>query len=1386
MDQAAAQTAVISSIPAGTLLRTDETTYLVNDPDIDANTRAAYDARNLVALPSATRVVGLSGLVAQSLFRYDENSIIPSGSTAYWSDPATPYRGNLTTSSRWLNTTNSYISTRTQYDQYGNVRQSFDALDTSLSNPTTLDYTGNQFAYPTSIASSIPDSSGALGSNLPLVTTTSYDFDTGLVTSSTDANNQTTSYTYNDSLNRVKTVTSPDGGLATYNYSDVPGSISVETITKLSSTENMQSKQFFDGLGRPRRSLTGVGGGSFITVDTEYDNMGRQNRRSDSYFSNGSPSTATPAGLWTTSVYDDLGRLKTLTTPDSAVVRTDYDGNRILVTDQSGRQRMSKTNGLGQLKDVWEITVADQATEPLSFPDHTEVTAGYHTSYSYDGLGDLTSVAQGAQQRTFVYDSLNRLTTATNPESGTINYQYDNNSNLKQKIDARGIVTTYEYDGLNRNITTDYSDTITVNPDVTRAYDNPTTGANGLGRLCNSYTGGSESTGSTVEHQKIVSYDAIGRPLVQRQRFKLEGAWSQSIYENQRQYNFAGKVTLQIYPSGHSVSYNYDLAGRLADKDGQNLAFTGNLGGVPRIYSQGITYNASGSMAQEQLGTDTAIYNKLAYNSRGQLAEIKESTTPNDSSWNRGKFINWYSLQCGSVSSPDCNAVDNNGNLRKQETLIPNNELNTSYTSWSQQYEYDSLNRLTEVHEHATNNTLLWHQSYTYDRYGNRTLKASATSDGINKQSFEVESTTNRLLAPGDSALSSSFPSPRKMRYDDAGNLTNDSWSSYGSSSPGTITRTYDAENRMTSAWDNSGGISYYTYNADGQRVRRKKGSVETWQVYGMDGELLAEYAATASEPLPQKEYGYRNGQLLITAEAPPTRTNVALAANGGTTLASSSLSGYPASKVNDGDRKGGDPKFWADSNPGNFLSDWVEVDFSGSKTISEIDVVTLQDNLSSPIEPTLTQTFSSYGATQYDVEYLNGSTWTAVTGGNVTGNNKVWRQFTFTAVTTTKIRVVVKAVSDSNYSRIVELEAWTQGEGSSIANINWLVTDQLGTPRMLFDKTGCLAGTMRHDYLPFGEELFATQGARTAGYTPMGSIAADKVRQKFTQKERDNETGLDYFLARYYSSLQGRFVSVDQGEPELMEPQTWNRYQYARNNPLYYVDADGNKDEPAKNQRVNEALANDPTLLEVIKASVNYSQRSFEDALNRGGLDGDMKGGSGNILRGMAGEATVIDWLRESAPLVVSQPANQFSSLPGNSAPDIGAIFLPTGNYGKFRIEGDLGSAVRDSEGHTGNSMLPQGTKFGLYEVKSGFTGGTISKGASQVAATAAALKTSGLPGVAVLVVDTSAYKKLSSSQRAAIYNKVTRAGGYIQLYNGLAQAALDRSRNVRKAARQ
>jgi RHS repeat-associated protein len=71
------------------------------------------------------------------------------------------------------------------------------------------------------------------------------------------------------------------------------------------------------------------------------------------------------------------------------------------------------------------------------------------------------------------------------------------------------------------------------------------------------------------------------------------------------------------------------------------------------------------------------------------------------------------------------------------------------------------------------------------------------------------------------------------------------------------------------------------------------------------------------------------------------------------------------------------------------------------------------------------------------------------------------------------------------------------------------------------------------HDYLPFGEEIPSGIGGRIGG--PTGCYGAgqypsspDVTSVKFTGKERDSETGLDYFEHRYFSAAQGRFTSPD------------------------------------------------------------------------------------------------------------------------------------------------------------------------------------------------------------------------------------------------------------------
>jgi RHS repeat-associated protein len=72
---------------------------------------------------------------------------------------------------------------------------------------------------------------------------------------------------------------------------------------------------------------------------------------------------------------------------------------------------------------------------------------------------------------------------------------------------------------------------------------------------------------------------------------------------------------------------------------------------------------------------------------------------------------------------------------------------------------------------------------------------------------------------------------------------------------------------------------------------------------------------------------------------------------------------------------------------------------------------------------------------------------------------------------------------------------------------------------------------------------------------------AAVLLAHKFTGKERDAESGLDNLGARYYASASGRFSATDPkiiSRQRMYDPQQWNMYAYARNNPLVYLDPDG------------------------------------------------------------------------------------------------------------------------------------------------------------------------------------------------------------------------------------
>jgi len=1301
------------------------------------NDSSASTSTNVYARRSLSTV---TPLILNALQQSTIGPAVTQLSYDYNSYGVAPSIGNLTSKRVYDDVDSKWITTSMTYDTYGNVETTIDGRG----KVTTIGYDSCSHAQPTSVTVDPQNGTGAQ------VSQTVYDCSTGLVTSTTDINGRITTIGYTNQL-LPGNVPDPFGrpGITTGPAVTVNGSSRQQTVTNTyydSSRQVIVASDLFavnDQLLKAR-TTNDMLGRVVLTEQTEdgtnYSIFSRKAYNTASRVTwSSSPMRCTIQGSshdcgsdplanvisastdgWTRATNDVMGRPIEVATFGGAsqpaatgtggawtgTVNTSYDANTVTVTDEVGKQRKSSSDALGRLTDVWEAP--------------NDSNYNYHTSYDYDVFGNLKHVYQGDQTRTFTYDSLSRLRSALNPESGTITYGYDDNGNLIAKTDARSVITTYAYDALNRVTSRGYSDST---PTVTYAYD---TASNGKGRLT--------SVSSSVSSYTFSGYDELGRVLAVTQTI------GNQPYSISYAYDLAGHVTTVLYPSNRTVNYNYDNAGRLADKDSTHPAFTGNLGdNVTRTYAKGIVYGSAGQMTQEQFGTSTALYNKLLFNSRGQLAEMRVGTasgTSGDTTWNRGKIINDYSSACSGV----CDGANNNGNLLKQSVYVPNNESNTSSTSWYQQYTYDPLDRLEKVHEYTGNSTYDWQQQYVYDRFGNRTIDQNSSNTfgtGIPKPNFTVVPATNRLSPPSGT-----------MHYDDAGNLDNDTFSGGG-------TRTYDAENRVIAAQESN---STYSYDGDGHRVKRVVGGVETWQVYGVGGELIAEYAGNAAASNPQKEYGYRNGQLLITAEVAaaaaviPANLTAAPTTNSTSSNISLSWAGVDGAGYYRVERKAaGENEFTSlgtvttasktDTSAATataYLYRVCTAAESNGDCTSDYSNIALGARFTFPTDPTIVSTAENPAeATPIKAAHItelrtmvnavrslagwSAATWThpnLATGdliykedvkdlrdklnealsalGILTAN---WEDAVLagapngTPIRANHIRQLrARATSgrgaNSCYKSIdqfvkdfyqgvlhrqpdsTELAQWTasltaaqntsqaellaeaQDLGNTLfhasaygspsdeqfmtdlytgylhrqpndppdgnwngynfwmgelqgsnrehlldafedsiefkqhvsglcvtsaggGNIHWLVPDHLGTPRMVFDQSGSLAKTSRHDYLPFGEDIYDGTGLRTVarGYTN-----ADGARQKFTSKERDNETGLDYFLARYYSSAQGRFTSPDEfsGGPtelfadvaahnptfyaELADPQSLNKYHYGLNNPMRFLDPDGHQ----------------------------------------------------------------------------------------------------------------------------------------------------------------------------------------------------------------------------------
>jgi RHS repeat-associated protein len=440
------------------------------------------------------------------------------------------------------------------------------------------------------------------------------------------------------------------------------------------------------------------------------------------------------------------------------------------------------------------------------------------TLYTYDIPGNLTCVEQHGTStsgtgcsappssdatspwrvRRFTYDSLGRLLTSKNPESGMISYAYDIDGNILSKTSpavnqpSGSTATTtasFSYDPLHRVTAKSYTGNgySETTPPVTYGYDAPCCGvpqSNDIGRLAWATTGSTEL---------VFQYDVMGRPRAIAD-CPPSGIARGYCYSITAKYDLAGDVISLTYPdSATTITYSQDSIGRITGAGDPARALT---------YAGGTTFSPAGQVTGFQSGS---ISNLFTYNSRLQPVNMSASA-PGQTIFSVGYD---FHLGNGTIGA-------DNGNVWS----IYNYRDRTR----DQSFTYDALNRLASAQNAGTdctkktlkpNQTEYWGNSYGYDAWGNLASK-NITKCSAENLSISI-GVNNQVMTSG-------------YGYDAAGNMLSDATEGHSLG--------YDAESRIKTV-DGTGAS--FTYNPLGNRVRKDVAGGPSTEYFYFNGQVIAE-----------------------------------------------------------------------------------------------------------------------------------------------------------------------------------------------------------------------------------------------------------------------------------------------------------------------------------------------------------------------------------------------------------------------------------------------------------------------------------------------------------------------------------------------------------------
>ncbi|HKR11962.1 MAG TPA: RHS repeat-associated core domain-containing protein [Pyrinomonadaceae bacterium] len=637
---------------------------------------------------------------------------------------ATDYRGNLTQTTTYadaINLTGAVTKTR-RYDITGNLVTAGEACCEQTSFNYTVD---TQYAYPLS------QTRGSATDPLAQITTsTTYDFNTGLVLSMTDANGRASQTSYFPTSLRAQTTTMPTGAHTDYEYDDTAMSVTETTYLEshpAHTTIAQQHTKLLNGRGQLRQEKALGAGNVWDFVDVGYDEMGRVSQQSRPYRTGDTI-------RWSTHVYDALGRVIRIQSPDGSATQTFYNesarpaaassapGETMRLRDAWGRERWGRTDAQKRLVEV--IEPGPSGSGSVFDP------GALVTTYTYNTLGNLLATNQNAQTRSFRYDALGRLTAQKLAETNaTLNdagqyvgsgtwgevFAYDERSNLVSRTDARGVRTVYNYnsDPLNRLQSVswntsgfgDTSNPILPAATVTYQYRTKSSGSQRLDitQLHTVTTAGVSAEGYI--------YDAEGRVSSKSLIFSNRPS---NAFVTDYIYDDLDRVEDMRFPAEYGngtqprkvVHHSYDVASRLT-----------SLGVDGALHASNIAYNADSQTTS--VGVGAAGPNQVieSYDYDQQTGLLTNQTLARSSA-----PANWLLNLSYDYAGTDGKRT---GQLVKlSDNLNHNKDVS---------YSYDALGRLAQA-KGGPSSAPLWTQTYGYDRYGNRTsTSATGFSASLNQ-----------------------------------------------------------------------------------------------------------------------------------------------------------------------------------------------------------------------------------------------------------------------------------------------------------------------------------------------------------------------------------------------------------------------------------------------------------------------------------------------------------------------------------------------------------------------------------------------------------------------------------------------------------------------------